>query len=55
MSYKTELREQIEKSGRSRKWISKQLEIDRTTFWRKVNDDTFNDEDKEKIKKLLST
>lgn len=43
----------IVKSGRSRKWLSKQLEIDPSTFWRKVQADTFKKEEKEKLEDLL--
>ena len=53
MSYKNELAEKIEKSGRKRIWISNQLGVPRTTFWRKANNDTFTDEEKSEINKLL--
>lgn len=54
MSYKTELRKQIKKAGRTRNWISGQLEMNRVTFWRKVNTDKFTPEEKQKINNLLS-
>ena len=54
MTYKTQLNKMIVKSGRSRKWLCKQLEIDPSTFWRKVNNDTFTEEQKETLKQLLS-
>lgn len=53
MAYKNELRKAIKKAGRTRNWISAQLEMDRTTFWRKANSDSFDKEQKQKIKNLL--
>lgn len=53
MKYKHELAKRIKKSGRSRKWISAQLEMSRQTFWRKVINDSFTKEEKQKIKTLL--
>lgn len=44
----------IVKSGRKRFWISDQLKLDRVTFWRKANTDTFTKEEKEKIETLLT-
>lgn len=43
----------IVKSGRKRKWLSTQLKMDRVTFWRKANSDSFTDQEKESIKNLL--
>ena len=43
----------IVKSGRKRVWISEQLKMDRVTFWRKANGDTFTNAEKEKINDLL--
>ena len=54
MNYKTELNKMIVRSGRKRIWISKQLKIDPSTFWRKANGDTFTDEEKKSIENLLS-
>lgn len=54
MTYKTQLNRMILRSGRSRKWLSKQLKIDPATFWRKVNKDTFTKEEKETLERLLS-
>lgn len=54
MAYKHELDKKIKKSGRKRKWISSQLNIDPSTFWRKANKDTFTTEEKTKINNLLS-
>lgn len=54
MTYKTQLNKAIEKSGRSRKWLSKQLEIDPSTFWRKVQADTFTTQEKETLNTLLT-
>lgn len=53
MSYKQDLRKQIKKAGRTRNWISQQLDISRVTFWRKVNSDSFSKEEKKKINSLL--
>ena len=54
MTYKTRLNKMIARSGRKRVWISEQLEMNRVTFWRKANGDTFTDQEKEKIETLLS-
>ena len=54
MSFKTKLNKRITASGRSRVWISAKLKMDRTTFWRKANGDTFTKEEKEKIEQLLN-
>lgn len=54
MTYKTKLNKMIAKSGRKRLWLSAQLEMDRVTFWRKANGDTFTDDEKLKINNLLN-
>lgn len=54
MTYKIQLNKMIIKSGRKRIWLSNQLEMDRVTFWRKVNKDNLSKEEKVKIKELLS-
>lgn len=54
MAYKTQLNKMIVKSGRKRNWLSEQLEMDRTTFWRKANGDTFTKEEKQSIEDLLT-
>ena len=54
MTYKTRLNKMIVRSGRSRKWLSSQLKMERTTFWRKVNKDTFTEEQKETLNNLLT-
>lgn len=54
MTYKTQLNKMIQKSGRKRIWLCKQLAMDKVTFWRKVNSDKLSKEEKEKIKELLS-
>jgi len=54
MTYKTELNKMIASSGRKRNWLSAQLEMDRTTFWRKANNDSFSKEEKETIETLLT-
>jgi len=55
--YAKELRQMIVKSGRSRKWISAQLDgMNRMTFWRKANEKhgcSFTTEEKKQIAKLL--
>lgn len=53
MKYKGQLRKQIKKTGRTLIWISSQLDMPRQTFWRKANSDTFTNEEKQKISKLL--
>ena len=53
MRYKLHLNKMIQRSGRKRIWISEQLDMDRTTFWRKANKDTFTDQEKLSIDKLL--
>ena len=53
MTYKTRLNKMIVRSGRSRVWLSSQLNMDRVTFWRKANSDTFKKEEKEKLEDLL--
>ena len=53
MTYKTQLNKMIVKSGRSRKWLSGQLKIDPSTFWRKVQADSFTKEEKETLNTLL--
>lgn len=54
MTYKTRLNKMIVKSGRSRKWLSEQLEMSRWSFWRKANKDTFTEEEKQTIENLLT-
>lgn len=54
MAYKHELNKKIKKSGRKRIWVSDQLNMSRTTFWRKVNDNTLTDKEKSMIELLLS-
>lgn len=53
MNYKAELRKKIKKAGRTRNWICVQLNMPRTTFWRKVNNDTLSKEEKQKLNLLL--
>lgn len=52
--YKIELRKQIKKAGRTRKWLYDSVGINKQTFWRKVNADTLTPEEKKEINKLLS-
>jgi len=54
MRYKLHLNKMIQRSGRKRIWISEQLDMDRTTFWRKANKDTFTDQEKATIQQLLT-
>ena len=54
MRYKLHLNKMIQRSGRKRIWISDQLDMDRTTFWRKANNDTFTEQEKVNIDKLLT-
>ena len=54
MTYKTRLNKMIVKSGRKRNWLSDQLEMNRVTFWRKANKDTFTEEEKKVIENLLT-
>lgn len=54
MKYKTRLNKMIVSSGRSRKWLSIQLKMDRVTFWRKANSDSFTDNEKETLNNLLN-
>ncbi len=54
MTYKTRLNKMITKSGRKRIWLSEQLKMDRVTFWRKTNGDTFTNQEKFKIEELLT-
>ena len=54
MRYKLHLNKMIQRSGRKRIWISDQLDMDRTTFWRKANKDTFTEQEKVNIDKLLT-
>ena len=54
MNYKTRLNKMIAKSGRKRIWLSDQLEMSRTTFWRRVQKDELTKEEKEQIESLLT-
>ena len=54
MTYKTQLNKLIAKSGRKRIWLSEQLKMDRVTFWRKANNDTFTNQEKFQIEELLT-
>lgn len=54
MTYKTRLNKMIAKSGRKRIWLSVQLKMTRTTFWRRVQKDELTDQEKEQIEILLS-
>jgi hypothetical protein len=53
MNYKAELRIKIKKAGRTRNWISTQMDMSRVTFWRKVNSDTLTKDEKSKLNNLL--
>ena len=53
MPYKQELRVMIKKAGRTRFWLSTQLGMPRTTFWRKVNSDSLTKAERQKINSLL--
>lgn len=53
--YKHRLDTLIKKHGRTRNWISDKLKMPRVTFWRHVNKDTFTDEQKKQIEKLIIT
>lgn len=53
MTYKAQLRVRIKKAGRTRNWISEQMDMSRVTFWRKVNSDTLSKEEKNKLNNLL--
>jgi len=54
MTYKTRLNKLIVKSGRSRVWLSGQLKMDRVTFWRKANSDSFTELEKKTLNDLLT-
>ncbi len=54
MTYKTRLNKMIVRSGRSRVWLSIQLKMDRVTFWRKANSDSFTYEEKQTLNNLLT-
>ena len=54
MNYKTRLNKMIVRSGRSRKWLSSRLEINPSTFWRKVNNDSFTEDQKKTLNNLLT-
>ena len=54
MNYKTRLNKMIAKSGRKRIWLSGQLRMSRTTFWRRVQVDELTDEEKQRIETLLN-
>ena len=54
MAYKHKLDKKIKASGRKRIWVSDQLNMSRTTFWRKVNDDTLTSKEKSDINSLLT-
>ena len=52
--FKTELDKLIRNRGVSRIWIWKHFhKISRTHFWRKINNDTITDGEKDVIRKLL--
>ena len=53
MTYKTRLNKMIAKSGRKRIWLSRQLKMTRTTFWRRVQKDELTNEEKQRIETLL--
>ena len=55
MAYKHEIDKLIKQHGRTRKWISSMLNMDRTTFWRNVNKDTFTKDEKNKVKTIIIT
>jgi hypothetical protein len=45
--YNRHLNRILEATGTKRIWISAQLGMSRSTFWRKVNSDTLTDEEKQ--------
>ena len=51
--FKKELSKLLAKNGRWRKWLIEQLEIAPTTFERAVREDTFSNEEKDRIKNLI--
>ena len=54
-AYKKELSDLLKENGRVREWIIKQSGIARTTFERKVRQDTLTVEEKERIHKIIIT
>lgn len=53
MTYKKELSRLLAKHGRVREWVIKQSGIARTTFERKVRQDTLSHEEKARIANLI--
>ena len=54
MNHKIKLNKLLKKSGRKRNWICEQLDMHRSTFWRKVNSNNLTAQELEKIKKIIN-
>lgn len=52
MLTKIKLQESIKKQGRKKNWIAEQLNISRPTLDRKLNDNSFTSEEKQKLSDL---
>ena len=53
--YKVTLNSEIKKSGKTRRWLSSQLnEVAPKDFWKKVNSDTLSKNEKDIISRLLA-
>ncbi|HTC01028.1 MAG TPA: hypothetical protein VK705_10125 [Ferruginibacter sp.] len=55
INFKNQIDKLLKKAPRyrTRKWISGKMDMDRTTFWRKVNSDSFDKNEKSKIIGLI--
>ena len=54
--YKVTLSSEIKKSGKTRRWLSNQLnEMTPKDFWKKVNSDTLSKNEKDIISRLLAS
>ena len=54
MEFKETIKELIKKSKTKRQWIVSKTGYDKETFWKKVSDDTFKQEQKMKIVELFN-
>jgi len=51
--FRIELGKLLENSGRKKNWLMDKMQMNRITFWRKLNSDSLTEVEKNKIRKIL--